>query len=439
MRKNLLLTSVVVLNTLATVAVPTVVSAETTAPTNSNENTETELNELTPVSDDNDSIVTDAAEDTEVIKGNEESKVIVGPQVDKADPTVAHSQDAEGLAAAEANVLSRSWSSQQRWAESVGPMAQRSAQRYNLYASVMMAQAIIESGWGGSALALPPNHNLFGIKGSYKGQSVYMRTAEYSPTYGWYYINAAFAKYPTYEESFNDNGVKLRYGLTWNSAFYKGTWKENTRSYRDATAWLQGRYATAPNYASVLNNIIDSYDLTRWDAKPATGGNGNTNGGATPAPEPEVPVNGQKYDMSDVGTVVNPDGAQIYLGAHPDKASRKLANGSAWQVTGKAVTPDGKLYFRASTSEYVKASDLKLNSDIGGTTSVHNIIKANNSESDATPLVSFKDDGTTKDCTRGLANGTYWAVDKTREYNGHTYHRVSTNEWVEDTYATITE
>ena len=43
----------------------------------------------------------------------------------------------------------------------------------------MMAQAIVESGWGASTLSKAPNYNLFGIKGGYNGQSVYMDTWEY--------------------------------------------------------------------------------------------------------------------------------------------------------------------------------------------------------------------------------------------------------------------
>ncbi len=42
----------------------------------------------------------------------------------------------------------------------------------------MIAQAILESGSGNSALAAPPNYNLFGIKGAYQGQSVSFPTQE---------------------------------------------------------------------------------------------------------------------------------------------------------------------------------------------------------------------------------------------------------------------
>ena len=46
----------------------------------------------------------------------------------------------------------------------------------DMYASVMIAQALLESSYGSSGLASAPNYNLFGVKGSYNGQSVYMPT-----------------------------------------------------------------------------------------------------------------------------------------------------------------------------------------------------------------------------------------------------------------------
>ena len=48
----------------------------------------------------------------------------------------------------------------------------------DLYASVMIAQAILESGAGQSSLSSYPHYNLFGIKGSYAGQSTVMQTWE---------------------------------------------------------------------------------------------------------------------------------------------------------------------------------------------------------------------------------------------------------------------
>src|SRR5699024_8673180 len=79
------------------------------------------------------------------------------------------------------------------------------------------------------------------------------------------YVNANFKKYPSYLESLLDNAYLLRNGTNWDSKFYSGTWRENAKSYQDATAWLVGRYATDPAYANKLNNLIATYNLTRFD------------------------------------------------------------------------------------------------------------------------------------------------------------------------------
>ncbi|BCA84753.1 muramidase [Enterococcus saigonensis] len=153
--------------------------------------------------------------------------------------------------------------------------AQPVAAANDLYASVMIAQAIVESGWGTSSLSRAPYYNLFGIKGSYNGKTVYMNTLEYLNG-KWVTMKEPFRDYPSYKESFADNAATLRNVYIGGQYYYRGAWKSNTRSYRDATAWLTGRYATAPNYASALNNVIESYGLTRYD----TPASGNAGGGA---------------------------------------------------------------------------------------------------------------------------------------------------------------
>ncbi|WP_018658860.1 glucosaminidase domain-containing protein, partial [Allofustis seminis] len=147
----------------------------------------------------------------------------------------------------------------------VGEHARQVANKNGLYASVMVAQAALESGFGQSTLSKAPNYNLFGIKGNYNGQSVTMKTSEWSSSNGWYQVNADFRKYPSYAESLQDNANVLRNGPSWDPNYYKGAWRENANSYLDATQWLQGRYATDPSYASKLNNIISMYNLTRFD------------------------------------------------------------------------------------------------------------------------------------------------------------------------------
>ncbi|MGX6965329.1 glucosaminidase domain-containing protein [Vagococcus teuberi] len=150
--------------------------------------------------------------------------------------------------------------------EEIGEDAREIAQNKNLYASVMIAQAILESGSGNSSLARTPNYNLFGIKGSYKGESVEMSTLEDSGDGGLYTVNAKFRKYPSYKESLEDYAMLMSGGVSGRSTFYQGAWKSNTQDYKEATKYLTGRYASDSRYNEKLNGLIETYDLTQYDS-----------------------------------------------------------------------------------------------------------------------------------------------------------------------------
>ena len=149
------------------------------------------------------------------------------------------------------------------------PAAQNVARGKDIYTSVMIAQAALESGWGTSSLSKAPNHNLFGVKGSYNGQSVNMQTLEDSGGQNYYSIQADFRKYPSYQESLEDYADKIVNGISGAPLFYSGAWKSKTNSYQDATAYLTGRYATDTAYGSKLNRIIEQYGLTKYDTETA--------------------------------------------------------------------------------------------------------------------------------------------------------------------------
>ena len=149
------------------------------------------------------------------------------------------------------------------------PAAQNVARGKDIYTSVMIAQAALESGWGTSSLSKAPNHNLFGVKGSYNGQSVNMQTLEDSGGQNYYNIQADFRKYPSYQESLEDYADKIVNGISGAPLFYSGAWKSKTNSYQDATAYLTGRYATDTAYGSKLNRIIEQFGLTKYDTETA--------------------------------------------------------------------------------------------------------------------------------------------------------------------------
>ena len=178
----------------------------------------------------------------------------------------------------------------QQFLNKIIPAAQQATEGQDVYTSVMIAQAALESAWGQSALASEPNHNLFGVKGSYNGQSVNMYTLEDAGAQKYYGIYDNFRKYPSYKESMDDYVDKIINGIKGAPMFYAGAWKSRTNSYQDATRYLTGRYATDTAYYSKLNRIIEQYGLTKYDNGVVTktnnsvvASNVNTQSGATAA------------------------------------------------------------------------------------------------------------------------------------------------------------
>ena len=155
--------------------------------------------------------------------------------------------------------------SAKKFIETIAEDAQKLGQEYDVFASVMIAQALIESGSGTSTLSLVPNYNLFGIKGTYNGQSVSMATQEDRGNGELYSINSAFRKYPNYAASLGDYVQLIRGGISGNDGYYKQAWRSEAKNYLRTTNALTGTYATDTTYGQKLNSIIALYHLTQYD------------------------------------------------------------------------------------------------------------------------------------------------------------------------------
>ena len=146
----------------------------------------------------------------------------------------------------------------------IGETARQIGQDYNIYASVLIAQAILESNSGQSGLSQAPYYNFFGIKGAYNGNSVIMPTWEDDGKGNTYEVDEAFRSYGSLDESLSD------YAALMTTNRYAGAWKSNTSTYADATQALTGTYATDSLYASKLNSLIAYYGLTAYDSPAVT-------------------------------------------------------------------------------------------------------------------------------------------------------------------------
>ena len=126
-------------------------------------------------------------------------------------------------------------------------------QEYGIPASITLSQACIESGNGTGRLAREAN-NHFGIKchNNWKGKTI--THTDDAP-------NECFRKYNSVEESFKDHAEFLRYRDRYASLFdlqpldYKG-WAQGLK---------QAGYATHPQYANILIQVIEECKLYEYD------------------------------------------------------------------------------------------------------------------------------------------------------------------------------
>lgn len=251
-------------------------TTNTTPETDSTPVEETTASTTAPVVTEETSETTEESGTKAVTEGSEtattESTTVASDEVLEADEVPSALSDLTSRA-----LFSRATIDPAAFISQICGYATEVAAANDLYASVMMAQAILESGWGASTLTTTAN-NMFGIKGSYNGQYVTMDTYEDDGSGNYYLISAKFRKYPSLKESFEDNAYVLRNtSFSSGNYYYSGAWKSNTTSYTQATAWLQGRYVTDTSYASKLNNLISTYNLTQYDTGSSNAGGGNSN------------------------------------------------------------------------------------------------------------------------------------------------------------------
>lgn len=141
-----------------------------------------------------------------------------------------------------------------------GPVAKASMQQTGVPASVTLAQAILETGWGGSSIG--DAKNLFGIKGTGPAGTTVVHTQECYDGKTYVTIKDGFRKYHSWQESIDDHAKLVSNGR------YKSAW-DNFQSTKDADAFARGihqaGYATSPTYADNLISLMKQYNLYQWD------------------------------------------------------------------------------------------------------------------------------------------------------------------------------
>lgn len=144
----------------------------------------------------------------------------------------------------------------------IAPLVQTENKKrgYPLFSSVVIAQAICESGWGQSKIMMKANA-IFGIKATsnWKGKVYNANTQECYDGVNYTNITACFRAYDNLQESISDY-FDLILGLSrYSSAI-------NTQSPLECITEIKnGGYATSPTYINTIMSIINSNDLTKYD------------------------------------------------------------------------------------------------------------------------------------------------------------------------------
>ena len=145
------------------------------------------------------------------------------------------------------------------------PGAQRGWREFGVPASVTIAQAILESGWGRSGLSVT-DRNYFGIKcfggrfGQWANGCHDYRTSECTKAGNCFTTTASFRTYASMAHSFRDHGNFLRVNNRYQPAFAH-TKDPNKFIW---AVWKAG-YATDPHYFTKITSLMASYDLYQYD------------------------------------------------------------------------------------------------------------------------------------------------------------------------------
>lgn len=155
---------------------------------------------------------------------------------------------------------------QEEFIKSIAPIAVKHGKENNILSSQIISQSILESNWNRSELAVKAN-NLFGIKkgSDWHGDIYTIRTSEQDSNGRVFYIDADFRKFKSIDECVESLCHKLTHGTGW-EAYNRYQAVIGEKDYKKATeALVKAGYATDINYARKLDDIIERYDLTRYD------------------------------------------------------------------------------------------------------------------------------------------------------------------------------
>ncbi|RNF52356.1 flagellar assembly peptidoglycan hydrolase FlgJ [Marinomonas hwangdonensis] len=155
------------------------------------------------------------------------------------------------------SALSVVFASPDEFVDRLWPHAQQAGEKLGVNPKAVLAQAALETGWGKYPIAKEDgsaSFNLFGIKADnrWDGERAVVNTLEFRDGVA-KREKAAFRAYDSFAQSFDDYAQFLS-----SSERYKDALQSGNDASMFAASLQRGGYATDPNYANKIDNILSS-------------------------------------------------------------------------------------------------------------------------------------------------------------------------------------
>ena len=154
-------------------------------------------------------------------------------------------------------VAPASWQTPEEFVDAIMPHAEKAGKALNVDPMAIVAQAVLETGWGQHVMQNgngQPSFNLFGIKASaaWEGDTVNKRTLEYRNGIA-ASESAAFRSYQSLNSAFDDYVKFLK-----ENPRYKNAFTLNSEAKQWGYNLQNAGYATDPNYGNKIASLLES-------------------------------------------------------------------------------------------------------------------------------------------------------------------------------------
>lgn len=206
---------------------------------------------------------------------------VVYKETTTSNTTTSPSTTTKGLQATSLKSLT-----EEQIVSKVGSLFTEDQKKTGVLASVSMAQFLLESAYGKSELAQNAN-NCFGMKqnlsgntwagSTWDGKSIYNKLTKEFVEGEYIEKTLPFRKYDCIEDGIADHSAYLVGAKNGTNLRYAGL-KGETNYQKAAQIIKDGGYATSPTYVTSLCNVIQKWNLTKYDVvKPVTSTQTSTN------------------------------------------------------------------------------------------------------------------------------------------------------------------